>query len=132
MNDSRASSDPEIDEPAACELITELVRMESHSGNESRAAQFLVNRMSAFGFDRSYCDTAGSAVGIRNPDSFNWTIVLLGHIDTVSGSIPVRVQDGVLFGRGCVDAKGSLAAFTSRGSHVSFAARCSLDRCRCG
>jgi LysW-gamma-L-lysine carboxypeptidase len=37
---------------------------------------------------------------------------LLGHIDTVPGEIPVRVVDGVLYGRGAVDAKGPLACFT--------------------
>ena len=31
-------------------------------------------------------------------------IVLLGHIDTVPGHIPVRIEDGVLHGRGSVDA----------------------------
>src|SRR5207249_4599320 len=38
-------------------------------------------------------------------------IILLGHMDTVHGYIPVRIQDGILHGRGAVDAKGPLAAF---------------------
>ena len=49
-------------------------------------------------------------------------IVLLGHIDTVPGEIPVRVESIarpltpfpcplVLYGRGSVDAKGPLSAF---------------------
>lgn len=38
-------------------------------------------------------------------------IILLGHMDTVHGNIPVRIEDGVLYGRGAVDAKGPLAAF---------------------
>jgi LysW-gamma-L-lysine carboxypeptidase len=37
--------------------------------------------------------------------------VLLGHIDTVPGEIPVRIEGDVLHGRGSVDAKGPLAAF---------------------
>jgi len=38
-------------------------------------------------------------------------IILLGHMDTVRGYIPVRLQDEMLYGRGAVDAKGPLAAF---------------------
>ena len=40
-------------------------------------------------------------------------IVLLGHIDTVPGHIPVRIEDGVLWGRGAVDAKGPLCTFVA-------------------
>jgi acetylornithine deacetylase/succinyl-diaminopimelate desuccinylase-like protein len=38
-------------------------------------------------------------------------VVLLGHLDTVPGYIRVRREDGRLYGRGAVDAKGPLAAF---------------------
>src|SRR3990170_588553 len=37
--------------------------------------------------------------------------LLLGHIDTVRGEIPLRVEGQALFGRGTVDAKGPLATF---------------------
>ena len=36
-------------------------------------------------------------------------IVILGHMDTVPGFIPVEPCDGALYGRGAVDAKGPLA-----------------------
>jgi LysW-gamma-L-lysine carboxypeptidase len=39
--------------------------------------------------------------------------MLLGHIDTVTGDIGVRIDGDVLYGRGAVDAKGPLAAFAS-------------------
>jgi LysW-gamma-L-lysine carboxypeptidase len=39
--------------------------------------------------------------------------VLLGHIDTVPGEIPVRIEGDELVGRGAVDAKGPLAAFVA-------------------
>jgi len=39
------------------------------------------------------------------------TIILLGHIDTVTGQIPVETRDGKLYGRGAVDAKGPMASF---------------------
>jgi LysW-gamma-L-lysine carboxypeptidase len=74
----------------------------------------LVDRMNQLGL-HGYVDEAGNAVGLREkPDptgKFNLEIVLLGHIDTVPGEIPVRIEDGKLFGRGAVDAKGPLTAF---------------------
>ena len=41
------------------------------------------------------------------------TIILLGHIDTVPGRIPVEIREGKLYGRGSVDAKGPMACFVS-------------------
>ena len=46
-------------------------------------------------------------------------IVLLGHMDTVPGDIPVRQEDGKLYGRGSVDAKGPLATFIVAASRAS-------------
>ncbi len=45
--------------------------------------------------------------------------MLLGHIDTVPGEIPVRIEDGVLHGRGSVDAKGPLAAMLCAAARAS-------------
>ncbi|MCA9307702.1 MAG: M20/M25/M40 family metallo-hydrolase, partial [Phycisphaerales bacterium] len=55
-------------------------------------------------------DEAGNALAHRGAIDAPVHIVLLGHIDTVPGEIPVRVEDGELYGRGSVDAKGPLAA----------------------
>jgi LysW-gamma-L-lysine carboxypeptidase len=43
-------------------------------------------------------------------------VVLLGHIDTVPGQIPVRIENGELWGRGSVDAKGPLCTFVAAAS----------------
>jgi LysW-gamma-L-lysine carboxypeptidase len=66
--------------------------------------------MSERGF-RASVDEAGNAVGEIGDGPVH--VVLLGHIDTVSGEIAVRVEDGELVGRGAVDAKGPLAAFVA-------------------
>lgn len=98
----------------AVTLLTELVRIESLSGEETAVAQFLVAQMNQLGLT-AHLDEAGNAIGVRDcPDengAISREIVLLGHMDTVPGSIPVRVEDGKLYGRGAVDAKGSLATF---------------------
>jgi LysW-gamma-L-lysine carboxypeptidase len=52
------------------------------------------------------------------------TVMLLGHLDTVPGLLPVRAKDGKLWGRGAVDAKGPLAAMIcAAAGAVDFAGR---------
>ncbi|HEX6292005.1 MAG TPA: [LysW]-lysine hydrolase [Herpetosiphonaceae bacterium] len=96
------------DDAAALRLLEDLVAIPSISGDEGAAVSYLVAQMAALGFT-AHTDAAGNAVGsigTGRPET-----VLLGHIDTVPGAIPVRRVDGRLYGRGTVDAKGPLAAF---------------------
>lgn len=86
-----------------------LVSHSSPSGQERGAVAWLVARMQALGYEHAFIDEAGNAVGVIG--SGLRQMVLLGHIDTVPGEIPVRVEDGVLYGRGSVDAKAPLACF---------------------
>jgi LysW-gamma-L-lysine carboxypeptidase len=100
-------------DPADLELVRGLVAIPSLSRHEGEAVEWLVARMSERGF-RARVDDAGNAVGEIGDGPVH--VVLLGHIDTVPGEIPVRVEDGELVGRGAVDAKGPLAAFVSAAS----------------
>ncbi len=99
-----------------------LLQHYSPTGQESPAVAYLVGRMQALGFGRAFVDAAGNAVGVMG--SGPRQVVLLGHIDTVPGEIPVQlVRDkasgrDLLFGRGAVDAKGPLAAFTDAAAGV--------------
>lgn len=97
-------------------LLTRLVEIPSFSGDELNASIYLAEAMRALGYDRCEVDAAGNAVGEIGPVDAAKTVVLLGHIDTVFGDIPVRVEEEtvgpVLYGRGAVDAKGPLATFT--------------------
>src|SRR5215211_9451523 len=95
---------------ANIELLHGLVAIPSLSGGEAEAVAYLCREMRARGFDASPHE-AGSAVGVIGGGQRR--IVLLGHIDTVPGEIPVRIEGGVLHGRGAVDAKGPLATFVA-------------------
>lgn len=115
---TKAATEPSIVSRKESEgLLTRLVEIASVSGEEREASRFLVGAMQTLGFDRSEVDAAGNVVGEMGAASAGRTIVLLGHIDTVYGDIPVRVERGeagpILFGRGSVDAKGSLATFAT-------------------
>jgi len=89
-------------------LLRRMVEIPSLSGEESALAGFLVDAMRSVGFQASV-DQAGNAVGILGEGPTE--IVLLGHMDTVPGLVPVRIEEGTLYGRGSVDAKGPLATF---------------------
>ena len=67
-----------------------LVKHYSPSGQERGAVEWLVGRMQTLGFDEAFVDGAGNAVGVIGDGPKQ--VVLLGHIDTVPGEIPVRVE----------------------------------------
>ena len=91
-------------------FLEQLVSIPSPTGEEGAVAAYLVGQMAALGFE-AYRDEAGNAVGIIGDQAAERAIVLLGHMDTVPGHIPVQRQNGRLHGRGTVDAKGPLATF---------------------
>jgi LysW-gamma-L-lysine carboxypeptidase len=114
-----------MERAAAIELIRGLVAIRSHSREEAEASSWLVSQMRDVGFERAFVDPAGNAVGEIGRASAARTLVLLGHIDTVPGNIPVRIEHtptgDVLFGRGSVDAKGPLATFVAAVARVGAA-----------
>lgn len=98
------------------QLLTGLVAIPSPSRAEGPAVEFLTQWMSGHGFD-AHVDPAGNACGSRGRGARE--ILLLGHIDTFPGAIPYHLdEDGVLHGRGAVDAKGPLAAFACAAAQV--------------
>lgn len=99
-------------------FLEELVSIPSPSGQEDAVGQFLVRQMTALGF-QAHRDKAGNAVGVIGNADAGRRIVLLGHMDTVPGDIPVQYRDNQLYGRGAVDAKGPLATFILAAARVA-------------
>jgi LysW-gamma-L-lysine carboxypeptidase len=93
---------------AAIGLLTEMLRAPSLCGQEDEVAAVLLDAMAAAGFDACR-DEAGNVIGTTGPVDAP-SAVILGHMDTVPGVIPVEQRGGSLYGRGAVDAKGPLAA----------------------
>ena len=106
----------------AIDLLRGLVSIPSLSMQEAQASEWLVGQMQSLGFDRAFVDDAGNAVGEWGASDARSTLILLGHIDTVPGAIPVRVEtvegEQLLYGRGSVDAKGPLATFVAAVSRI--------------
>ncbi|MDO9302635.1 MAG: [LysW]-lysine hydrolase [Anaerolineales bacterium] len=93
-----------------------LVSQYSPSGQEHGAVEWLVARMKSLGYDNTFIDEAGNAVGVMGKGSKQ--VVLLGHIDTVPGEIKVEQIGNLFYGRGAVDAKGPLACFVDSVARV--------------
>lgn len=89
-------------------FLEDLVRIPSPSGREAKALDRFADEADRLGFEVTRREV-GSVLARRGSGEVD--LLLAGHIDTVPGQIPVRVEDGVLHGRGTVDAKGALAAF---------------------
>lgn len=104
---------PSDDEAIA--LLRDLVAIPSLSGHEQAAVEYLVGAMRRLGME-ARVDATGNAVG--SVGTGRPEILLVGHIDTVAGAIPVKIAGGKLHGRGTVDAKGSLAAFTAAAARL--------------
>lgn len=88
-------------------LLSDLLKIYSPSGQESRIADFLVKELSTLGFDTKK-DIVGNVIAEIGQGEI--AILLCGHIDTVTGNIPVKIENKKVYGRGAVDAKGSMAA----------------------
>jgi LysW-gamma-L-lysine carboxypeptidase len=100
----------------AVRLLTNLLGIYSPSGKEQEIASFLAEEMKKLGFQVGM-DAIGnviSVVGEGEP-----TIFLCGHMDTVAGHLPLRVEEGKIFARGAVDAKGPLAAMVIAAAEVA-------------
>src|SRR5207248_2216059 len=89
------------------ELLEEMLSIPSPSTQERALGQWLVSRLRAMGF-AARRDEVGNVVAFWG--SGPREVLLMGHIDTVPGFIPVRREGDRLSGRGAVDAKGPLAA----------------------
>jgi LysW-gamma-L-lysine carboxypeptidase len=92
------------------DLLTDMVRIPSVSREERELGAWLLSQLTHLGFTARQ-DEVGNVIAERGTGPRE--IVLLGHMDTVPGIIPVRREGDRLFGRGTVDAKGPLAAAIS-------------------
>jgi succinyl-diaminopimelate desuccinylase len=111
----------EIIERRIAELARELIRIPSHNppGDEDRIAQFAADWLRGAGLDLQLVplEPGRSSVVTRVPGRKHGSIVLCGHLDTVTTEPDAwhispwegRIEDGRLWGLGAADMKGSVA-----------------------
>ena len=112
---------PVTESESGIELLEEMVSIPSFSTQERELGRWLVSRLRAMGF-AARRDEAGNVIAFWG--SGPREVLLLGHMDTVPGFIPVRREGNRLFGRGAVDAKGPLAAAITAVSRQPAGAAC--------
>jgi LysW-gamma-L-lysine carboxypeptidase len=89
------------------DFLKKAVEIPSVSGNEEDIGKFLLKRLKELGFEVSK-DEVGNVIGEIGEG--RPVLLLSSHMDTVAGDVPVKKKDEKLYGRGSVDAKGSLIA----------------------
>lgn len=89
------------------DLLRRVVEVPSPTGSEAAVVELLLREGRNLGF-RVSSDAAGNF--IAEAGLGERLLLFVGHVDTVPGQIPVRVEGDELWGRGSVDAKGPLVA----------------------
>ena len=109
------------------QLAQKLVRAASPSGQESPAAQVLLEVFQELGFDDAYIDNAGNVIGTLSRGD-GPTVMLNGHIDTVPTGdedlwphppLSGEIVDGRMWGRGACDMKSALACMVYAAKDVA-------------
>ncbi len=96
-------------------LLKNMLECYSPTGYECNLVDFLVKWANENGF-KAHKDKVGNFIAKKGKGK---EILLVGHVDTVPGKIPVKIKDNKLFGRGAVDAKGPLSCFLEASLEVT-------------
>ncbi len=99
----------------AIELLRTSLEEYTPSRAEASLASLLKDKsINELGFEQANIDNAGNVIATKGNGPP--VILLCGHMDTVPGRVPVRIDSGYLYGRGASDAKGSLISMLLAGS----------------
>jgi [amino group carrier protein]-lysine/ornithine hydrolase len=91
----------------AVELLKKTLEQYTPSRSEASVANMIKDKCAnELGFELADIDSAGNVIATKGNGEPK--ILLCGHMDTVPGQIPVRIEDGFIYGRGASDAKGPL------------------------
>src|SRR5580698_5268252 len=96
----------------AIAFTRQLVDIESTTGDEGRAGDFLCRELVRMGYHASKMPVEGARCNVvaTSPEQARPEIVFSTHMDTVPPFIPSSEDDAKIYGRGACDAKGIIAA----------------------
>ena len=91
----------------AIELLKKSLDLYTPSKSEGELANLLKDKcINELGFEQAHIDSVGNIIATKGRG--NPRILLCGHMDTVPNKVPVRIENGFLYGRGASDAKAPL------------------------
>ena len=91
----------------AIELLKKSLDLYTPSKSEGQLANLLKDKcINELGFEQAHIDSVGNIIATKGRG--NPRILLCGHMDTVPNKVPVRIENGFLYGRGASDAKAPL------------------------
>ncbi len=99
------------------ELLLDLIKIESFSGNEAGVADFIVDYLGSLDFDIEKQNVEGDRYNIIASRG-NPKIFLSAHMDTVSGGLEIKEDSEKIYGRGACDTKGSIASMLVAGKNA--------------
>ena len=93
----------------AIELLKKALELYTPSRSEAALANMIKDKcVNELGFEQVNIDNVGNIIATKGTGEPR--ILLCGHMDTVPGQVPVRIEDGHIYGRGASDAKAPLIA----------------------
>ena len=93
----------------AVELLKKALELYTPSRSEAALANLIKDKcVNELGFEQVNIDNVGNIIATKGTGEPR--ILLCGHMDTVPGQVPVRIEDGHVYGRGASDAKAPLIA----------------------
>jgi len=104
-------------------LLRDLIKIKSYSGQEMEIVEFIIQHMAGFNFDQVFTDKFGNAIGRIGDGPVK--ILYDAHVDTVDVTenedwiyppFEGKIKDGKIYGRGAVDEKPAMAGYLAAAS----------------
>jgi len=101
----------------AATFLKKCIEYYSPSGKEKEYSEFLGRFLEKSNFSVKF-DEVGNLIAHKGEGKP--IILLVSHMDTIPGLLPVIIKEGKIFGRGAVDCKASLAAMVFSIANFNF------------
>jgi LysW-gamma-L-lysine carboxypeptidase len=103
----------EIERETAISTLVQLLEVYTPPGEERRLERTWTRICTGLGYTKIWRDEEGNY--FASTGGGGRRVFLVSHVDTVPGELRVRVSEGMIYGRGAVDAKSSVASMLLSG-----------------